>query len=236
MSLLLALALTLSAAAGAREDLAAASDAGADDPTRQAAFDRIVALGSTDMSVIAEVSSDPDADARQRWVATRAMGKVGGPRAREALMSLLVDEMPAMRAAAAGALGDTRDPGVVAPLCEALGDPAVIVRAAAAEALGKLGSPDAVGPLSAALDSRDSFYRGSSLWVRAHYATALGRIRDKRAVPALLRGLDDADEGVVVASVTALESIAGFTFSQGRSESEEREAWRRWAAAQIAGG
>ena len=94
------------------------------------------------------------------------------------------------------------------------------MRAAAAEALGKLGSGDAVPALAAALDSEASYYRGSSLWVRKHYVVALGQIGDKDAVPALLRALDDSDREVAQAAVTAFEGVAGFSFSQGRSDQE----------------
>ena len=141
--------------------------------------------------------------------------------------------MPAIRTAAAGAMGDFGDKGFADKLNPKLEDPAVIVRSAVAEALGKLGDSSSVKPLTEALDHRRSYFRGRSMWVRRHYVLALSAIGDKGAYPALLRGLDDKDETVAAAAVDALERIAGFDFSEGRSEDKEREAWRRWISAEL---
>lgn len=232
MSSLLLLWLGL-AFAGASEDLLTASNKTLDEATRMAAFDRLVDLGATDIKVVTGVSADPDADARQRWVAIRVLGKVGGPAARDQLLARLKDDMPAIRVAAASALGDLGDPMAVDPLIQALEDPALLVRAAAADALGQLGDRRAVSALSAQLTDRDGYHRGNSLWVRRHYADALGRIGDRGALPALLIALDDPDPAVAEAAVRAMEQIARFTFSEGRTAEEERAAWKRWASAEI---
>jgi HEAT repeat protein len=234
MSVLLPLLLATGLAlAGASDELRVAADANLDEATRQAAFARLVQAGATELSGVMAVAKDADADARVRWVAVRALGEIGGDACKQALVGMLADPMPAMRAAAAGGLGDLGARDTVAQLGPLLADPAVIVRAAAAEALGKIGSKDAVPALVSALESRDNYHRGSSLWVRRHYVLALGLIGDKSAVGALLRGLDDADPGVVEASVYALEQVAGFHMKDGRDAREEKEAWRRWASAQL---
>lgn len=230
MMVLLWLGLAL---AGAREDLLAASNKSLDEATRMLAFDRLVSLGATDMAYVTSVSADPDADARQRWVAIRALGKIGGPAARDQLLARLKDDMPAIRVAAASALGDLGDPLAVPPLILALDDPALLVRAASADALGLLADRRAVSALSDQLMDRDGYHRGSSLWVRKHYADALGRIGDRAALPALLMALDDPDPSVSEAAVRAMEQIGGFTFSEGRSAAEERAAWKRWATSEI---
>jgi len=226
--LLLGLAL-----AGAPEDLALATRKDLDEPARMAAFERLVDLGATDLSYVLKVSTDPNADARERWVATRVLGQVGGPRCEEALLKLLDDDMPAMRVAAASALGDLGDHAAVDPLIAALRDDALLVRGAAADALGTLGDARGVAPLAAALRDPSGYHRGSSLWVRKHYVDALGRIGDKAALPTLLSALDDPDPAVSEASQRAMEDIAGFSMSEGRDADQEREAWRRWATAQV---
>ena len=230
MMVLLWLGLAL---AGAREDLVAASNKNLEEPARMAAFERLVTLGSTDMSAVMAVSADPDADVRQRWVAIRALGKIGGPTARDQLLARLKDDMPAIRVAAASALGDLRDPLAVPPLITALDDPALLVRAAAADALASLADKRAVPALADALADKDGYHRGASLWVRKHYAEALGSIGDKAALPALLIALDDPDPSVSEASIHAMEQIGGFTYSQGRDATEERQAWKRWATTEI---
>jgi HEAT repeat protein len=228
--LLLSLGLAL---AGATDDLRMASDASLDEATRMAAFQRLVNNGAMDVNAVVAAAEDPEGDSRQRWVAVRALGEIGGDRCKQVLVGLVADPQPAMRAAAAGGLGDLGGKDSVPQLTALLADPAVIVRAAAAEALGKIGSKDAVPALVAALESRDNYHRGSSLWVRRHYVLALGNIGDKAAVSSLLRGLDDGDPGVAEASILAFEQIGGFTMKEGRDAREEKEAWRRWAAAQL---
>jgi HEAT repeat protein len=221
------------ALADAGEDLVAAASKDLSETARMAAFDRLVALGSTDMAVVSEISLDDEADARQRWVAIRSLGKIRGDRSRALLVQLLEDPMPAIRTAAAGAMSDFGDAGFVEKLNEKLADPAVIVRAAVAGALGRLGDSSSVKPLSDAIDHRRSFFRGRSLWVRRHYVEALGEMGYKQAYPVLLRALNDDDEAMVAAAIQALERIAGFDFSKGRTSDKEKEAWRRWLSAEL---
>ena len=222
--------------AGAADDLALASARDLPEAQRMAAFERLVSLGATDLGEVLRVSVDPNADARLRWVAVRVLGQVGGPQSLSTLLSVLKDDMPAMRVAAANALGDLGDATAVPPLIEALADPALLVRGAAADALGLLGDRRAVSPLGRAMDARDVYQRGTSLWVRRHYVDALGRIGDRAALPTLLRALDDRDPSVAEAAVAAMEAVAGFSLAEGRSPDEEREAWRRWASAEIKAG
>ncbi len=230
VSWLLALGLAFG---GAEADLSLAVRSDLDEATRMAAFERLVSLGATDIGLILAVSADQEADARSRWVAIRVLGQVGGAQARDALLLRLQDDMPAIRVAAASALGDLGDRAAVAPLILALDDQALLVRAAAADALGLLADSRAVAPLAAAVRDRDGYHRGSSLWVRRHYVDALGRIGDRAALPALLLALDDPDPSVSEAAVRAMESVARFSMSEGRTVAEEREAWRRWASAEI---
>jgi len=228
-----ALLLVGLAFAGASEDLELASKKTAQEAERMAAFERLVSLGNTDMALVSAVSVDEEADVRLRWVSIRALGKIKGDRSKALLLELISNPQPAIRVAAAGAMGDFGDKGFVEPLNNSLEDAAVIVRAAAAEAVGQLGDSSSVAPLSEALNHRRSYFRGRSLWVRYHYVQALGQLQDKAAFPALLRNIDDEDEKVASAVIDALEKVAGFAFSDGRTAAQEKEAWRRWVSAQL---
>lgn len=229
-ALLFSIALALASPA---DDLALASTKELDEPARMMAFDRLVDAAATDQSLLLSVSADPDADARQRWVAIRALGAAGGVRAQQTLHALLADDMPAIRVAAAQALGDLGARDEVPAITPLLLDPAMLVRAAAATALGQLGDPAAVSALGAAYAARDNHYRGTSLWVRRYYVEALGQIGHRSAYPTLLVALDDPDATVAEAALRALESVARFSFAEGRDPTEEREAWRRWVANEI---
>jgi HEAT repeat protein len=229
LSLLLSIPFAL---ADISSDLVLAADSSLSQDSRQAAFDRVISDGAMNPSPVVTASQASE-DTRLRWVAIRALGHIGSPPGRAALVGLLEDPEPAIRTAAVSALGDVGDRAYSRRVAELLNDPAVIVRAAAAGTLGTLRDPSAISALEDALSSPGSYYRGSSLWVRQHYVAALGAIGDMRALPALLRSLDDDDENVADTSLRALEQISGVSFADGRDPVSEREAWRRWTTAQI---
>ena len=192
-----------------------------------AAFQRLVDLGATDMSHVTDVANSEEGDARQRWVAIRVLGKIGGDRARTALIDLSTNPMPAIRSAASAAMGDHGSEDFIPYLMERVQDSAVIVRAAASQALAQCGDKRAVEVLSQALLDKKNTFRGRSIWVRKYFVEALGSIGSTAAYPALLRAIDDPDEAVAAAVLPALEKIAGFSYSEGRSSVQEKEAWRR---------
>jgi len=227
------IALIGMALAGPKEDLSLASSKTASEADRMAAFERIVALGSTDMELVSRVSQDDAADARQRWVAVRSLGQIKGDRARNILIGLVSDPMPAIRAAAAAAMGDYGHTDFVPYLVNLIQDPAVIVRASAAKALSQSGDQRAVEVLTAALDDKANTFRGKSVWVRKYFVEALGSIGSTKAYPALLRALDDDDESVAAKVIPALENVAGFSYSDGRTSKQEREAWRRFVTNEL---
>ncbi len=198
-----------------------------------AAFERLVQHGSYEVASIRDAALTAATPARQRWVAVRALGRIKGTDARATLVTLMADDMPAMRAAALSATGDLGDRTLAPKVAELLRDPAIMVRASAAEALGKFRDPRTITALDKALGDPTNHYRGTSLWVRKHYVDALGSIGDKKALPTLLRCLDDHDETVVEATTQALTNIAGFSMADGRDATQEREAWRRWVTAEL---
>lgn len=228
----LLLLLVSLALAGTAEDLALAADAEQNEAARMQAFNKMVLDFSTARPALERVAQDPDADARQRWVAIRVMGQTRSRDALPALTALCADPMPAVRAAAAAALGDLGYVEAGQTLAGLLKDPAIMVRAEAATALGRLRDARSAPALERALSDRSNFYRGSSLWVRTLYVEALGQIGAWSSVPALVACLDDQDPAVVAAALVSLRGIVGYDFSEGRTREEHIEAWRRWASTQ----
>ena len=213
--------------AGPAEDLETASSKTMEYSVRMEAFQRLVDLGAMDMSLVTSVAQNEEADARQRWVSIRVLGKIGGDRAKTVLINLSTNPMPAIRSAASAAMGDHGSQDFIPYLMERVQDSAVIVRAAASQALAQCGDKRAVEVLSQALLDKKNTFRGRSIWVRKYFVEALGDIGSTSAYPALLRAIDDPDEAVASAVLPALEKIAGFSYSEGRSSVQEKEAWRR---------
>jgi len=211
-------------------DLTTAADPELTEDERMAVFHAMVADYPRNLPWLEKISADDAHNARERWVAIRVLGQTGHPTARPVLLELCDDPMPAIRAAAAAALGDHGDKASAPRLAELLTDPAIIVRAAAADALGQLKDPNTVTALELALFSSESYYRGQSMWARRHYVAAMGDIGSKKALPALVRGLEDTDQLVVDACLGSLRQILGYDFAEGRTRAEHIEAWRRWAA------
>jgi len=219
--------------AGPQEDLSLASSKTADEATRMAAFERLVALGSTDMALVSEVAKTDSAEARERWVAIRTLGQIKGDRSKSILIGLVSDPMPAIRAAVAASMGDYAHADFVPYLVNLIQDPAVIVRAAAAQALTQAGDQRAVDVLSGALLDKKNTFRGRSIWVRKYFVDALGGIGSTDAYPALLRAMDDTDQDVAARVIPALEKIAGFSYKEGRTGKQEAEAWRRYITNEL---
>ncbi len=210
-------------------DLTQAADADLSEDERMALFHAMVADYPRNRPWLEEIAFDDGHNARERWVAVRVLGQTGHPDAKVPLLKLIEDPMPAIRAAAAAGLGDLGDKSAASRLAELLKDAAIIVRAAAADSLGQLKVAETVGPLTDALWDAGSYYRGQSVWARRHYVDALGEIGSKKALPALVRALEDTDPNVVTSALKALRKIVGFDFAEGRTQAEHIEAWRRWA-------
>lgn len=183
------------------------------EPSHQEAFDEIVGLEQPAVSRLATVLHDQNAAFDARWVAARALGKIGGTRATKELREALAkDHFSMVRVAAIRGLKDLHDEGSFDAYVKALGDDAVVVRSAAADALGALGDPRAVPPLVKALDRDDNFYRGRSLWVRRHIIAALGATESKSTVPVLMKALDDSDPTVHREAISQLERVTRVSF------------------------
>ena len=111
------------------------------------------------------------------------LGKLGGDRAREALLGALAEPHPKARKAVVNALGEHRHPDVVSALTTLAldGDPSIQVEGEAARSLGRGRAANAVEVCQALL-SRDSW--GEVL--RARALEGLGHTRAPEALPLLL--------------------------------------------------
>jgi HEAT repeat protein len=153
-----------------------------------------------------------------------AYGRLGAERC-EPLLSLLRDEDPAVRSAAASALGRCRSEAdhLVVEALESETDPSV--RPALVEALGRLGGVRAVAHLAATLADPEPRIRYAA-------AAALGRTREPAAVTPLLGALHDPAPEVRIASLQSLGEIGDVRVSSAVQDqlSEPDPEVRRTAA------
>jgi hypothetical protein len=140
-------------------------------------------------------------------------------RAQRVAMSAARDKRPAVRETAIYILGLLESPVATPILIQALNDQVPSVRMQAVKALGRVGDPSAVPALLNALRGADEQLgsqifsalvrlgraavpalldasNSNSTWMRWQATRALGAIRDRRALPALVNALSDADHSV----------------------------------------
>jgi len=140
-------------------------------------------------------------------------------RAQRVAMSAARDKRPAVRETAIYILGLLESPVATPMLIQALNDQVPSVRLQAVKALGRVGDPEAVPVLLNALRGADEQLasqifsalvrlgraavpalleasNSNSTWMRWQAIRALGAIRDRRALPALVAALSDADHSV----------------------------------------
>lgn len=149
-------------------------------------------------------------------------------------------------------LAETADPGAVKNLLRALQDKSPSVRATAVDYLGDLKVKEAIAPLITALSDRDSEVRWSATsslgtlligrrsprqlirmledpntLVRIEAAESLGAIGDRKALPALWRGMNDRSPLVrsyVAAAIGAFGRKKDITELEHRSTHEKSDA------------
>ena len=140
-------------------------------------------------------------------------------RAERVLLSHVHDKQPAMRETVAYILGLVGSPAATPAMIEALRDPVPAVRLQAAKALGRSGDAAAVPALLGALRGADEQLgsqifsaliklgpvavpaliqesKSGSAWSRWQCVRALGDIHDRRALPVLVKALQDSDHSV----------------------------------------
>src|SRR5512140_399960 len=138
----------------------------------------------------------------------------------QGLIKALQYKDPVIRIAAADALAPLRDPLAVEPLVGLLRDENPGVRRAAVSALSARGGFRVVEPLVATLTDIDPDVRVAAQTAvyrrlmtdpdqdaRRATAVALGKLQDAGAVDALIKAINDADEGVRLAVIRALQAI-----------------------------
>ncbi len=166
---------------------------------REAVVAALGTLGSSATGAMVEALQIPSVQVREG--AARALGRIGDPSSGAALATACRDEDPSVRRAAAwalGALGGHR--GAVEALVRLLGDSGLEVASEAEDALVRIGRP-AVDYLL------ESLRHVQSVRARRNIVRVLGRLRDERAVPALL---DHLGSGWFLIRSAAIDAVVAY--------------------------
>jgi len=151
-----------------------------DETRAEAAAAGLAALGESARTLLLDAA--PAADADGRWWIVRALAELPCART-EDLVPFLEDPAPEVRQAAALGLGARPSESAVPALVRALRDGDSMVAALAANALGKAGqasTPSLLETLACAPQS-----------ARILAMRTLSELKDQRAIPAMLKALDE---------------------------------------------
>jgi len=159
----------------------------------------LLRLGEAAVDPLMDLLKSESADARHH--AAHTLGKIGDPRAVDALIHVLGDSHPMVVMKAAFTLGQLKDTKAVPALVPLLGHEDREVQTSVTRAMESF-APTSIPYLIEALQSEH--------WqARVHAADILGWIEAEAAVPALIEVLDDAHWEVRFAAGTALNEIGG---------------------------
>ncbi len=160
----------------------------------------LLAAGGDSGDAVVAIFRDEEAEPELRAIALWFIGRLREVNATEALLAMLSDLDPIVRAAAAHSLGDRGEAAAVDPLCAVLAaDWSHRVVEAAAYALGQIGDPRAVTPLLRTL--RDAGLSGEA---RGMAAEQLANLHDESTGAALTAALVDPTAKVRFWSAFAL--------------------------------
>lgn len=154
--------------------------ASGDDDRAENSIPAIVDLGEAAIPSILGLTHAESVDSR--WWAVRALA--ASPQTRtEDLVPLLSDPAPEVRAAAALALCSHPHAKAVPDLIKALADEDSLTAGLAGNALTRIGSPSVAGLLQVTMDA--------PVGVRILALRSLAEIRDPRAIPVMMKCLDE---------------------------------------------
>jgi HEAT repeat protein len=168
---------------------------------RMAAVQALGALASSEaIATLLEVLRHHDRQLRQ--AAAKTLARLNNSAGTEVLVSAVGDHLPMARSSAVYWLGLLRDPSAVPCILSAATDDDDLVRFQAVTALGRFTASDEIlWSVLAALGD-------SEVAVRTAAARSLGRLRDQRAIPALMARLGDlsADPEAAAEALARLEA------------------------------
>ena len=151
-----------------------------DESRAEAVVSKLIALGVDAIPALVDLTHSPESD--HRWWAVRVLAQ--SPHARtEDLIPLLNDSAADIRAATALALCSHPDEAAIPSLITTLGDMDSVTAQLAGNALVAIGSPSVPALLEVLKDAKQG--------ARIQAMRTLAEIRDHRAIPAMMKAMDE---------------------------------------------
>ena len=191
-------------------------------------FKEILALGDQTIPELIKHFKNPSNKWQSRWICAQVLGKMGGDESQEALMRGLKDKLFLIRLASVKALTPLQGKGIASALEKMLSDKAMVVRSEAALAIAQRGSTSSVEALTRELFESRNFHRGKSLWVREDILKALGNLKSRTAIPAIVKVLREDERKLRLSACDALSKIEPEIESTKISKEKNKNCWESW--------
>jgi len=163
-----------------------------DELLAEEAVNPLVELGEDAIPALLDLTRSANADSR--WWALRTLAQLPLCRTEWLIPFLSNDPAPEVRQCAALGLGHKADEGALQPLIQALRDEDSMVASLAANALVKIGSaavPLLIEVVKHRSATNGSVEGGASQSARIHALRALAEIRDHRAIPVMMKVMEE---------------------------------------------
>jgi hypothetical protein len=170
-------------------------------------FSELVRMADDAVPTLVEIFGDSSQAWQARWMAAMSLGRIGGAAAQDGLKAGLNDSLFLVRMASVTAFGNMGDRALAPMMRKSLDDKALVVRSAAVDALAKLRDLESVPLLMQELSASRNVHRGRSLWIREHIVKALGELGDDKAVPSLVKLLEEKSGDLVQPACDSLARI-----------------------------
>ncbi len=169
---------------------------------RRSCVDALAEIGDKNaIPKLIELASNTKEDAKVRYAATSALGRIASELQEATLVKLLEDENREIRGVAATSLGLLGGKNSQLPLITAMSDQNDMVRVKVVGALGNFNSEESILALS------ENGINDESDQVRGISAAALGHLKAKHTLPELIALLDDDSRFVRDKTVWALVQL-----------------------------
>ena len=185
--------------------------------------------GPEGYKTLAAIMFDEKESMATRWKAVTAAGRLGGKSAQPEIERALKHETWYMRNAGLVAMRGIDNAKALSWAKRLLDDKALLVRVAAVEAIGEIGSSKDAPALWEKLNSKQSFKKGQSLFIRQRIVEALARIESSGKEAAFMQILNDPDVMLHQPAIQALERMTRKSFGSGELDlKSQRAQWLNW--------